>query len=65
MSAITAAVRQLDDVAAEGDLAADPLPSEPLELEPLADPTCPTGSASTRRPCTASRSTGSRWRCWT
>jgi hypothetical protein len=33
MSAITAALRQLDDVAAEGGLAVDPLPSEPLALE--------------------------------
>jgi hypothetical protein len=38
MSAITAALAQLDDVAAEGDLAAEALPSESLDLEPLADP---------------------------
>jgi hypothetical protein len=37
MSAITAALRQLDDVAAEGDLAVDPLPSERLEFEPPTD----------------------------
>jgi hypothetical protein len=38
MSAITAALAQLDDVAAEGDLAVDPLPSDPLALEPPGDP---------------------------
>src|SRR3954467_9141077 len=38
MSAITAALRQLDDVAAEGDLAADPLPSDALEFEAPSDP---------------------------
>ena len=38
MSAITAALRQLDDVAAEGDLAAPPLPADTLELEPPGDP---------------------------
>src|SRR3954468_15168677 len=37
MSAITAALRQLDDVAAEGDLAA-PLSAEPFDLEPAAQP---------------------------
>ena len=38
MSAITAALAQLDDVAAEGDLAPDPLPSDSLELEAPSDP---------------------------
>jgi MoxR-like ATPase len=38
MSAITAALRQLDDVAADGDLVPDPLPTEPLVLEPPNDP---------------------------
>src|SRR3954452_20640701 len=38
MSAITAALRQLDDVAAEGDLAPDPLASDALELEAPSDP---------------------------
>jgi hypothetical protein len=39
MSAITAALRQLDDVAAEGDLTPDhPLPSNGLELEPPSEP---------------------------
>jgi hypothetical protein len=38
MSAINAALRQLDDVAAEGDLAVEPLPSERLDLEPPTDP---------------------------
>jgi hypothetical protein len=38
MSAITAALRQLDDVAAEGDLAPDPLPSDALGLEAPSDP---------------------------
>ena len=38
MSAITAALRQLDDVAAEGDLAPDPLPADTLALEPPGEP---------------------------
>lgn len=38
MSAITAALRQLDDVAADGDLAVDPLAPAPLELEAPSDP---------------------------
>jgi hypothetical protein len=38
MSAITAALRQLDDVAAEGDLAPDPLHADTLALEPPSDP---------------------------
>ena len=38
MSAITAALGQLDDVAAEGDLAPDPLPSDSLELQAPSDP---------------------------
>ena len=38
MSAISAALRQRDDVAAEGDLAVDPLPSETLALEPAGEP---------------------------
>jgi hypothetical protein len=36
MSAITTALSQIDRVAAEGDLAADP--TEPLELETACDP---------------------------
>ena len=38
MSAITAALAQLDDVAAEGDLAPDPLPADALGLEAPSDP---------------------------
>ena len=38
MSAITAALRQLDHVAAEGGLAPDHLPSDSLELEAPSDP---------------------------
>jgi hypothetical protein len=38
MSAIAAALAQLDDVAAEGDLAPDPLPSDSLELQAPSDP---------------------------
>src|SRR5262245_24302989 len=38
MSAITAALRQLDDVAAEGDLAPDPRPSDSIEFEAPSDP---------------------------
>src|SRR4051794_31117134 len=38
MSAITAALRQLDDVAAEGDLAPDPRPSESIDFEAPSDP---------------------------
>src|SRR3954454_21422200 len=38
MSAITAALRQLDDVAAESDLAPAPLPSDTIEFEPPSDP---------------------------
>src|SRR4051812_43518497 len=38
MSAITAALARLDDVAAEGDLAPDPLPSDSLVLEAPSDP---------------------------
>src|SRR4051794_17164178 len=38
MSAITAALRQLDDVAAEGDLAPDPLPSDLHAFEAPSDP---------------------------
>jgi hypothetical protein len=58
MSAITAALQQLGDVAAEDDLAANPLPSEPLSLEAAGEPIAmPTdldrhhgGGASTRHP---------------
>ena len=51
MSAITAALRQLDDVAAEGDLAPDPLPTDTLELEPPGEPIVLPGrqARSTRR----------------
>src|SRR4051812_28257391 len=38
MSAITAALRQLDDVAAEGDLAPEALPADALGLEAPSDP---------------------------
>src|SRR5215217_7927463 len=38
MSAITAALRQLDDVAAEGDLATDPVLADALDLEAPSDP---------------------------
>src|SRR4051812_5591842 len=38
MSAITAALRQLDDVAAEGDLAPDPIRSESIEFGVPSDP---------------------------
>src|SRR5688572_6571295 len=38
MSAITTALAQLDDVAAEGDLAVNPLPSDAVALEPPGDP---------------------------
>jgi hypothetical protein len=68
MSAITAALRQLDDVAAEGDLAADPRPCEPLALEPLADPIrLPDGKRIYPPTLHGDRSTGSRSRCstWT
>ena len=64
MSAITAALSQIDRVAAEGDLAPDP--AAPLELETAASRSCcPTASGSTRRACTASRSTSSPSRCST
>ena len=38
MSAITAALRQLDEVAAEGDLTSDPLPTDTLALELPGEP---------------------------
>jgi hypothetical protein len=38
MSAIDAALSQIDDVAREGDLAAEPLTGDPLELEPAGEP---------------------------
>ena len=38
MSAIDAALSQIDDVAREGDLAADPVSDDPLELEPAGEP---------------------------
>ena len=55
MSAITAALSQIDGVAAEGDLVPDHRP-QPLELDaPASRSCCPTASGSTRRACTASR----------
>src|SRR4051794_39119617 len=38
MIAITAALQQLDDIAADGDLVPNPLPSDSLELEALSGP---------------------------
>src|SRR3954465_10504449 len=38
MSALTAALRQLNNVAAEGDLVPDPLPADALEFEAPSDP---------------------------
>ena len=51
MSAITAALRQLDDVAAEGDLAPDPRspPTRSSSSRPATRSCCRTASASTRR----------------
>ena len=64
MSAIAAALSQIDGVAAEGDLAPDP--AAPLDLEtPASRSCCPTASGSTCRACTASRSTSSPARCST
>ena len=64
MSAITAALSQIDRVAAEGDLV--PEPTAALELAtPASRSCCPTASGSTRPACTASRSTSSRSRCST
>ena len=67
MSAITAALRQLDDVAAEGDLAAAPLPADTLDLEPAGEPIeLPDGKHDLPAArCTASASTSSPARCWT
>jgi hypothetical protein len=56
----------IDAVAAEGDLARDRPESDRLELEAAGEPiVLPEGSGSTRRGCTASRSTSSPVRCWT
>jgi hypothetical protein len=66
MSAITAALLQIDGVAAERELA--PEPSIPLKLETAGEAILlPDGKGSTRRCCTANRSTSSRSRCstWT
>src|SRR3954452_9976013 len=66
MSAITAALRQLDDVAAEGDLAVAPLPFEPLSLEPAGEPiVLPEGKRIYRPLLHGEPSTGSRAPSWT
>ena len=67
MSAITAALTQIDEVAAEGDLAPDPGRAARARDGRASRSCCPTASASTRRCCTASRSTSSPARCstWT
>jgi len=66
MSAIDAALNQIDEVAADGDLTPARHAGEHLELETPAKPILlPDGKRSTRRCYTASRSTGSPARCWT
>ena len=66
MSAITAALSQIDGVAAEGDLVPDP--TAPLELETAGEPILLPDGKRIYPPCLhGRRSTSSRWRCstWT
>ena len=68
MSAINAALIQIDQVADEGDLAPEPRPTVCSSSTRSASRSCsPTASGSTRHGCTASRSTSSPARCstWT
>ena len=66
MSALDTALDTIDEVAGEGDLAPARAVADPLELDrPASRSSCPTGGGSTRRDCTAGRSTSWPARCWT